>query len=245
MALYVWMSNPINYLKYSDKIVFQYGVIKTSRLEARHPPIISDQEKANYMLEVRKICESFGIGAFAHATKYVHWTQFVNLIVNNIISFSVVAGSIFLTVWAFLGNAKLSIIVIFTIIMIDIDLLGVMYFWQISLNNVSLTLMLISIGLAVDACAHIAHAFAANKQFGNRGAIDSLEQMGGAVFSGAFTSFLGISVLSAASHTILFIFFKFFFAMFLFSVIHGLAVLPVILSFIKPIKTNTESLEIN
>ena len=76
----------------------------------------------------------------------------------------------------FLGDLKSSFIVLVAVLMIDIgkkskkisissnikiytDLLGVMFFWNIQLNNVSLLNLLICVGLAVDACAHIAHAF--------------------------------------------------------------------------------------
>ena len=39
------------------------------------------------------------------------------------------------------------------------DLLGMMYFWNIGVSTVSLVNLLLCLGLAVDACAHITHSF--------------------------------------------------------------------------------------
>ena len=123
-----------------------------------------------------------------------------------------------------------------------------MYIWDIGLNNVSIVNLLLSIGLAVDACAHIAHATAMEStKTSNRevAVIAGLENMyvktvlfnfhsGASVFSGTLTSFLGIIVLGFAEHTILNIFFKFFFSIFLLAMLHGLALVPVLLSMIHP-----------
>jgi hypothetical protein len=59
----------------------------------------------------------------------------------------------------FLGNVWLALIVLANIVLIDMELLAVMYVWNINLTNVSIILLLLSIGLAVDSCAHIAHGF--------------------------------------------------------------------------------------
>ena len=77
--------------------------------------------------------------------------------------------AIFLLVALFLGDLKTTVVVIVAVLMIDLgkpppffnasDLLGMMYFWNIKVSTVSLINLLLCLGLAVDACCHVAHAF--------------------------------------------------------------------------------------
>ena len=42
------------------------------------------------------------------------------------------------------------------------DVAGLMYFWDVDVNFLSATLIILSIGLTVDYSAHIGHAFMKN-----------------------------------------------------------------------------------
>eukprot|EP01121_Diplochlamys_sp_Union-15-3_P002913 TRINITY_DN1274_c1_g2_i2.p1 TRINITY_DN1274_c1_g2~~TRINITY_DN1274_c1_g2_i2.p1 ORF type:complete len:367 (+),score=36.50 TRINITY_DN1274_c1_g2_i2:149-1249(+) len=247
MAMMEWMSNPQVYMKYADSIVIQYGVVKASKLSSGHRNVNSDLGRAKIMMETRKLIDKYSsvIRAFPHSREYLFWEQYVNLIPSNLKSLSIVTVCILAVVYIFLGNFKLSLIVIANILLIDVDLLGMMYFWSINLNSVSLILMLISIGLAVDSCAHIAHGYSLSKRHGNCRVILALEHMGSSVFSGALTSFLGILPLGFATHRTLIVFFKFFFSMFLLSMFHGMAVLPVLLSFLEKPKSSENGSSFN
>ena len=123
-----------------------------------------------------------------------------------------------------------------------------MYFWNIGVSNVSMVNLLLSIGMAVDAVAHVTHSFnhALYSTGDSREAVlIGLGTVGSSVFSGTFTSFLGILPLAFATHEILRIFWKFFFSIFLLgrlvpyqnssdvALLHGLMLVPIILSFIK------------
>lgn len=55
-----------------------------------------------------------------------------------------------------LGSA---ICIFVCVIFIDIDLLGMLYFWNVKLSSVAFTGLVMSIGLSVDYNVHIAHAF--------------------------------------------------------------------------------------
>ena len=84
--------------------------------------------------------------------------------------------------------------------MIVVNLLGLMYVWDISLNAVSLVNLIMCIGISVEFCAHVSRAFSVSP-FPSRidRARDALARMGSSVLSGiTFTKFVGIVVLAFA-----------------------------------------------
>jgi len=116
------------------------------------------------------------------------------------------------------------------VLFIDIDLLGMLYFWDVKLSSVAFTGLVMSIGLSVDYNVHIAHAFIHGK--GNtlvEKTKNALDEMGVPVLKGGLTTFIGTVVLSAASSTAFRIFFKVCFGTVVFGVLHGMLLMPVLL----------------
>lgn len=62
--------------------------------------------------------------------------------------------------------------------------------------------------------------------------------MGSSVFHGAFSTFLAILPLSLSASYIFVVFFKMWFGIIIFGVANGFILLPVLLSFIGPLKDN-------
>lgn len=77
------------------------------------------------------------------------------MIENNVMNLFFVLLSIFGTVLFLMGKWKMSSLLLVNIIVVDVNLLGMMYFWNIGLSTVSIVNLLISLGLAVDACVHV------------------------------------------------------------------------------------------
>mmetsp|Transcript_6739 Transcript_6739/g.16594 ORF Transcript_6739/g.16594 Transcript_6739/m.16594 type:complete len:882 (+) Transcript_6739:190-2835(+) len=128
--------------------------------------------------------------------------------------------------------------------LIDLDLLGIMVALGVPLNTVSFVNLVMAIGLSVDYCVHVAHAFdhewehiaGTQRPDGQlaspRDAVaKALETMGGSVVKGGFTTFIGICVVAFASSVA----FRTFFTLIAFTVIfgmaHGLIFMPVILAY--------------
>jgi len=117
------------------------------------------------------------------------------------------------------------------VLMIDLDLMGIMYFWGVNISSVSFVTLVMSVGLSVDYCVHIGHAFThSHGDTPDERLIEAVKMMGTSVMKGGFTTFLGTVVLSAASSDAFRVFFKMLFSTVTLGVAHGIVVLPVSLA---------------
>ena len=92
--------------------------------------------------------------------------------------------------------------------------------------------MLMSVGLSVDYCVHIAHAFVhAEEQDDSKGRLqEALASLGPAVLKGGVTTLLGVMLLSFASSTVFRMFFKLLFLTVVFGLLYGIVFLSVMLT---------------
>lgn len=94
-------------------------------------------------------------------------------------------AGVFLVTLLLLQDPWMSVLITGSVAMVELDLLGLMYLWDISLNAISVVNLVMCIGIAVEFHTHIAHAFL-QSPFNTRTAraTDALVEMGSSVFSG-------------------------------------------------------------
>lgn len=234
---------------FADHIVFNYKDsgegsslqvenIRISKLSAYHIDQDSSQNRVTALETARDVCEDAHLHpeAFPLSVSY-KYTEidiiiFQELLLN--LSLAVLAvGFISLIV---LINPKAVLLVTLLIISVDVEVLGMMVFWDLTLNTVTLVQLVMAVGLVVDYMAHIAHHYSllssAKYPSNDEKLRVTLREVAPGVSMGCFTTLLGVFPLSLATSAMFRMFFKMFLSIVAFGALHGFVILPAILPWI-------------
>ena len=209
------------------------GGVASSRMYFYH--IIEDDTVAANRVDhkYRDIMDDAGFDGKAYVWSEMFMYGVSDSVVRDFTLMSVVIASavIFAVVAAFL-DVRAAVACTATVLVVDIDLVGLMVAWEVPLNAVAFTVIVMGIGLCVDYCVHMAHGFAHSAGGPLQRIKGAYAMMGSAVIKGGLTTFLGILFLAGASSSVFRTFFKLLFGTVAFGIIHGLLLTPILLAII-------------
>ncbi|THG03038.1 hypothetical protein TEA_026255 [Camellia sinensis var. sinensis] len=99
------------------------------------------------------------IEIFPYSVFYIFFEQYLDIWETAVINIAIALGAVFLVCLVITSSLWSSAIIVLVLAMIVVDLLGVMAILDIQLNAVSVVNLIMSIGIAVEFCVHISHAF--------------------------------------------------------------------------------------
>eukprot|EP01084_Bolivina_argentea_P041438 76471_1 len=153
----------------------------------------------------------------------------VSLTSDNMIS---AAFAVFL-ILLLSADIRMAIFILIVVGLIDIDLVGCLYFFDFDLNIITYSVLVMSVGLTVDYVIHISFAILEAKEKSNNNFHVMLEiamkNMGTSVLNGAFTSVLGGIPLLFSQSSGFRIFGAMWVSIIVIAVLHGFLFVPAVL----------------
>lgn len=135
----------------------------------------------------------------------------------------------------FIPNVLCSLWVAFSIVSIELGVVGYMALWNVNLDSISMVNLIMCIGFSVDFTAHICYAYMSSKALSPKERVrESLYALGLPIIQGAISTILGVAALILAGSYIFMVFFKMIFLVIVFGALHGMFLLPVLLSLFGP-----------
>ena len=166
---------------------------------------------------------------------FIYIDQYLEIKPQTIQSVLVTAGFMMVISFIMIPNPICSLWVAFSIMSIVAGVLGYMTWWGVNLDGVALINLIMCIGFSVDYSAHICyHYMSVEDRSPDKKISASLYALGLPIIQGAISTILGVIGLAFAPSYLFITFFKMIFLVILLGALHGLILLPVLLSLFGP-----------
>lgn len=141
----------------------QQASIQASHFRTYHTPLKSQNDYIDSMAAAQRISKELSSHTMAHVYPYsIHFVFFDQYHTIQATTRAVLFLALIVVLFlcsAVLGSWRTGGVVAVTVAMTTVNVLGVMGFAGINLNAISLVNLVISVGIAVEFCSHIARAF--------------------------------------------------------------------------------------
>ncbi|WWC92719.1 uncharacterized protein L201_007678 [Kwoniella dendrophila CBS 6074] len=224
-------------------------LVSASHFRTYHTPLKTQNDFIEALNAARRISNDIskktGVKVYPYSLFYVFFDQYTHIQSTSIQVLSLALLSILGITTILLGSLRTGSIITFVCSLVLLNVMGIMGYWGISLNAISLVNLVISLGIAVEFCSHISRAFMGsgnglinldkdqNKKEKDERVFTALVDVGPSVFSGiTMTKLIGISVLALTKSKLLEIYyFRMWLTLILMGALHGLILLPILLSY--------------
>ena len=194
----------------------------------------TNQEK-EMVKELRRICAESPLNASVFHPYFVFFDQFELVRPTSITC--MIWGAIIMMIisFIFIPNVLCCLWVAFCIVSIELGVAGYMALWDVHLDSISMINLIMCIGFSVDFTAHICYAYMSSKKTRPDDRVkECLYSLGLPIVQGAISTILGLIALLLAGTYIFLVFFKMVFLVIFIGALHGLLLLPVLLSIFGP-----------
>jgi len=196
--------------------------------------IFDANDEAQVVRELREICENSKYNVTVFHPYFIYFDQFLIVLPTTIQCVLIAALVMMVVSLIFIPNPICSLWVAFSIISIELGVLGFMTLWGVNLDSISMINLIMCIGFSVDFSAHISYHYLDSEGPPDEKVKNSLYGLGLPIVQGAISTILGVIGLMLAPSYIFITFFKMVFLVILLGAVHGIFLLPVLLSIFGP-----------
>ncbi|XP_057212410.1 patched domain-containing protein 3-like [Triplophysa rosa] len=226
-----------SFYDFDQDVNFTNNQILASRMFIQTVNISTAVKEKNMLRAFRETAENCEklptpINLTVYHPMFIYFDQYAVIVSTTIQNVIVTTCAMLLIALLLIPNPICSAWVTFAIASVFVGVAGFMALWGVSLDSISMIILIICIGFSVDFSAHISYAFVSSKECSaNDKAIDAIYNLGYPVIQGAVSTIAGVIALAAAESYIFRTFFKIMFLVILIGAVHGIAFIPVFLTF--------------
>ena len=137
------------------------------------------------MLSIRKDLKEKAGSFYPITFEFVYASSLVIIIEDTVTNVSVCSLVILLITLPYVVNPIVSLLLLLTFVCFILELLAVMFLWNLSLNLITMIVMTMAIGFTVDYSCHITYAYLiSNKDTPEKRIVDSMAMMGISILKG-------------------------------------------------------------
>ncbi|XP_043232014.1 patched domain-containing protein 3-like [Amphibalanus amphitrite] len=223
--------------QYEQDVIFDSAgeKIVSTRFLIQTQDIRDTQEDMRMMLELRRICDESDFKCTVYHPMFTFFDQFAVVREVSIQSISISAVVMMIVSLIFIPSPTCSLWVAFSIISIETGVVGYMTLWNVNLDCISMINLIMCIGFSVDFSAHISYAYLSGRGLSADDRLrEALHSLGLPILQGGVSTILAVGTLALAPSYIFITFFKTNFLVIAFGMLHGMLLLPVLLSLLGP-----------
>ena len=112
------------------------------------------------MNDMRYIENTYGLpGTFSYSANYLDFEQYFLFTKESIVSCSLSIVAVLIIIIFITASLTATLLVALCVLLVDLYLIGLIYFWGLYFSPFVMINIVIAIGLSVDYSAHIAHTY--------------------------------------------------------------------------------------
>lgn len=120
--------------------------------------------RRNALLNLRKTCDELNLPFYPVSFTFVYISHLIVIIKATLTNVAVCSTVILVLTLPFVVLPQVSLLLLLTFVCFLVELLGMMYLWGLSLNSITMIVILMAVGFAVDYSCHIVHAYLVSKE---------------------------------------------------------------------------------
>ncbi|XP_028369044.1 protein patched homolog 2 isoform X1 [Phyllostomus discolor] len=176
-----------------------------------------------------------GVRAYPSGSPFLFWEQYLGLRRCFLLAVCILLVCTFLVCALLLLNPWAAGLIVLVLALMTVELFGIMGFLGIKLSAIPVVILVASVGIGVEFTVHVALGFLTAQGSRNLRAARALEHTFAPVMDGAVSTLLGLLMLAGSNFDfIVRYFFVVLTVLTLLGLLHGLVLLPVLLSILGP-----------